>query len=1094
MFLKKSLQLLLVFLLPAFAMAQVTTSSIVGTVTTSSGAALEGASIKAIHTPSGTSYATFSRGGGNFTIPNMRVGGPYTLEISYVGFTSQKVEDITLRLGESFNIAISLKESQGDNAVVIVTSAKTKSSLKTGANTVISSKMIGEMPTISRSITDLTKLTPQANGNSFAGRDGRYNNLQVDGVNLNNNFGLSSDLAPGSGNPISMDALSEVSVNIAPFDVRQSGFTGAGINVITKSGTNKFHGTVYGLNRNQNDYGYKVNGSELSKTPSQNSIIGASVGGPIIKNKLFFFINAESEKSSIPGITYVASGSSNSGNPSSTTLADLKTVYNFVKNTYGYDLGAYDNFPNFDSKNRKLLAKLDWNINTANKLTLKYTDYKGNDVSPMNGSSVPQNGTIYVTGQSKGVSRLPNNRFGSSSMAFGNSNYQTNHIVQTGSLELNSRISNQLSNQFLATYTHVSDIRQPIGGKVFPTVDIFNGAGQNYISLGTDPFTNNNQLLNNILNFTDNITYYAGAHTITGGVSFEKQKVGNMFMGGSQGHYVFNSLNDFLTQQQPVYYGYTYSVVPGQKAVFSANLVMSQLGVYLQDEYKVNQNFKLTYGLRVDMPIYGAKPIDNPAIDALELPNADGKMIHYNTGAWPKNSPLFSPRVGFNWDVKGDGSLIVRGGTGIFSGRIPFVFLTNMPSNSGVYQNAVYLNSKAQLDAAGVTKFDPNIDAYDKSSAFPKQPQTTTPPKSFVVIDPNFKFPQVWRTNLGADKDLGNGFKATIDLMYTKDLKGVVMRNPNLKAPTAHFTGTDQRSYYDVSPLPTYYNNLGTPIVLENTSKGHSLAATAQISKSFSNGWFASVAYTYTAAKEVSPNPGSRATSAWQSIYNVNGPNSQVLGNSQYAVPSRIVGNLSYTLDKGIFNLPSTFSLYYEGTAQGKYSYVTNGSMVGDGNSNLIYIYKSGADVPFVATSSYTVAQQQAAYDQFVASSKYLSKHKGQYADRNAATTPWFNEVDVKFVQDLFVRRDAKGAPKNELQFTVDIFNFPNMLNSNWKNWGYKQMYSINNPLVYKGVDANGAPTFNMNTYNGALATDAYTTNKSLSSTYSMQLGLRFTF
>lgn len=1103
MLLRKALQLLVIMLLPATMMAQVTTSSISGKIVTASGAPLEGATIKAVHTPSGTVYNTISRENGLFDLQGLRVGGPYVLNVTYVGMVPQKVEDITLRLGETYDLKIDMQDASTDNTDVTVHAQVRKgSSLKTGASTIITTKQLSELPSISRSITDFTRLTPQANGNGFAGRDGRYNNLQVDGANLNNNFGLSSDLTPGGGSPISLDALDEVSVNIAPYDVRQSGFTGAGINVVTKSGTNDFHGTAYGFYRNQDFYGYKVDGQKLAKTPNKNTTFGASLGGPIIKNKLFFFMNFEKEKSSIPGITYVATGSQNAGNKSTTTLEDLKKVHDFVQDKYGYDVGSYDNFPNFESQNTKFLAKIDWNINNANKLTAKYTSYSGYDVSPLNGSSVPQNGKIIVDGQPNGVSRMPNNRFSANSMAFSNSNYRTNHIVQTGSLELNSRINNKWSNQFLATYTHVSDIREPEGGKVFPFVDIFDGKGQNFISFGTDPFTNNNELLNNILNFTDNITLYAGNHTFTGGVTYERQKVGNMFMGGSQGHYVYNSLDDFLNEKQPAYYGYTYSLVEGQPSVFSAELIMSQLGVYLQDEYKINPDFKLTYGLRMDMPIYGQKPIDNPAIDALSFPDKDGNMTHYNTGAWPENAPLFSPRIGFNWDVMGDRSLIVRGGTGVFSGRIPFVFLTNMPSNSGVYQNAVFLNNKKDLDAAGITKFNPDINAYANSPAFPKEAQTTAPPQSFVLIDKHFKFPEVWRTNLGADKRFGNGWTATADLMFTKDINAVVMRNPNLKAPTERYSGPDNRLYYPSGADMYYYptKEVGNaPIVLENTHKGYSFSATTQITKRV-GGFYGSLAYTFSKAKEVSPNPGSRAASAWQSIANVNGPNDQVLDNSQYAVPHRVVGNFSYTFNHGFSRrFPTTLSLFYQGSAQSMNSYVLNGSIVGDGNSELMYVYAKGSDINFKpytnkAGTTYSAEQQAAAYDAFVASSKYLSKHKGEYVSRYGAATPWFNELDFKLTQTLFSIESPSGSTLHQLQLSVDIFNLPNLISSKWANWGYRRKITSTNPLQFKLDNTTKEVYYNLSEYDGDLIKNATDVNYSSTSTWSLQLGLRYTF
>lgn len=1095
MFLKKSLQLFLMLLLPTMMFAQVTTSSITGTVVNPNGTGLEGASVTAVHTPSGSVYKTISRTGGLFDLQGLRIGGPYTLEVSYVGYNTQKVNDIQLLLGQPFDVIVDMDESAVDaGSEVVVTSVRTRTAaaVKTGAATIVTNAQITAMPTISRSIGDFTRLTPQANGNSFGGRDGRYNNLRVDGANLNNNFGLSNDLAPGGGSPISLDAFDEVSVSIAPFDVRQSGFTGAGIDVVTKSGTNNFHGSAYTYLRNQNSYGYKVNGTELTKTPNSNTIVGATLGGPIIKNTLFFFVSGEYEKSSRPGITFSPSGSSSVGNPSNTTVADLRKVYDFVKSKYGYDLGAYENFPNFDENNHKILAKLDWNINADHKLTLKYSDFKGYQVSPLNGSSVPQNGPINVTGQARGVTRLPNNRFSANSMAFGSSNYATNRIVRSGTLELNSRFSSRLTNQFLATYTKVSDIREPYGNEtVFPTVDIFNGAGQNFISLGTDPFTNNNQLINDIISFTDNLTYSLGRHTITGGITYEYQKIGNMFMGGSNGHYAFNTLDDFLNERAPAYYGYTYSLVDGKPAVFSAELKMAQLGVYLQDEYNITDKFKLTYGVRMDMPIYGENPLANPMIDALQFPDKDGNMTNFSSGNWPKNSPLFSPRAGFSWDALGDRSLIVRGGTGIFTGRIPFVFLTNMPSNSGMYQNSIALTTADAIAAAGITKFDPKPDAYANSPAFVKTAGTTVP-RDFVLIDPDFKFPQIWRTNLGADKRFGNGFVATVDLIYTKDINAVAMRNANLQAPTTQYTGADTRFYYPTGATK-YYNNVNTAILLENVKKGHAFSGTAQLSKTFESGFFGSIAYTFSVAKEVSPNPGSRATSAWQSIYNVNGPNDQVLDYSQYSVPHRIIANASYRIEHGIFNFPTTLSLFYEGANQNMISYTVNSSIVGDGNTALMYVYQSGADVPFVASSKYTVAQQQDAYDDFINNSKYLSSKRGQYVNRYAAPGAWYNQVDFRLLQDILVRRNDFGKVTRSLQFSLDIFNIGNMLNSKWKNWGYRQTTTLTDPLQFRGV-ANGTPTFNMREFGGALVTNPFVQNNSLSSTWSMQMGLKYTF
>ena len=1103
---KRILPLLFAALLAPFLMnAQVTTSSITGFVKSDIGGPLDGATVTAIHQPSGAKYVTLTQKDGNFTLPNTRIGGPFQLTVEYVGYAAQTINDINLSLGEPYIADVTL--SQTATVLSEITIAGVGPAIaKTGASTVFNSKQIATLPSISRSISDFTRLTPQANGNNFAGRDGRFNNLQVDGANLNNNFGLTTDPLPGGGaSPISIEAFDEISVNIAPYDVRQSGFTGAGLNVLTKSGTNTFHGSAYGYYRDQSFNGTKAGKVALTPTPSKNKIYGASLGGPIIKNKLFFFLNAEWENASQPNPnSFVPTGSTASGTTSASPKDSLDKFRDVLKTKYNYEAGEYDNRPNFVTKNRKLLAKINWNISNKHKLVLKYSDFKGSDQSPLNGSSVPNSGAGgFFVGSASSQARLPNNRNSVQSIAFSNSDYATDHIVQSATLELNSNFNSRVSNQLLLAYTHINDARNSPAG-IFPTIEIFDTTGnipgvtknRNYMSAGTDPFTRNNEIINNIATITDNFTYFAGRHTLTAGATYEYQKVGNAFMGGSESYYIYNSLNDFVTDAAPAFFSYTYSLVPGQPKVFSADLKIGQLGVYLQDEFNINPNFKLTYGIRGDVPTYLEQPIENPAISALQFPDKDGNMVNFSTGKWPKAKLLLSPRVGFRWKVPDEKGLTLRGGTGVFTGKIPFVFLTNMPSGSGVYQSGSVLNTPAQL--ADVT-FNPDPDAY--LSKFPST-ITATAPGSFTVIDPNFKFPQVFRTNLGIDKQLGNGFVATLDILYTKDLNAVKMRNANLIAPTATLVGEDKRNFYPSStPAAAKFVNPnlagtgrgGTAIVLENTKKGYSFSSTAQIAKSFSKGFYGSLAYTYTLATEVSPNPGSQATSAWQSIINRGTPNDVELYNSAYSSPHRVVGSLSYRFEYAN-HFASTISLYYEGANQARYSYIVGGDINGDGNnaSDLMYIYAKGSDVPFVA-STYTIAQQQAAYDQLIANTPYLKKHAGQYAERNSALTPWYNRVDARFLQDIFV---TTGKVKNTLQFSVDVINLPNLISS---DWGIRDLYTVNNPLTRIAVSATGQPTFTMadistSATTRALVTDPFRKNTSFSTTWSMQLGLRYIF
>lgn len=1099
--------LIAVLLTPFLIKAQVTTSNISGFVRSEGGEPIAGATITAVHLPSGTKYFTVTQKDGNFTIPNTRIGGPYSITAESIGFATQTIDGVTLRLGDTYNAQFSLSNKASVLSEITISATGRPTTIKTGLSTNINSRQLATLPSISRSITDFTRLTPQANGTSFAGMDSRFNNLQIDGANLNNNFGLSSDLMPGGGSsPISFETFDEVSVNIAPFDVRQSGFTGAGLNVTTKSGTNTFHGSVYGFYRNGSFNGKHAGKVDVTNPTQTNKLYGATLGGPIIKNKLFFFVNVEKENNQVPNaVTLIPTGSSATGNVSAAPKDSLDKFSQFLKTKYNYNTGVYDNRPNYATKNTKILGKIDWNISERHKLTLRYSNFKGTDQSPVNGSSVPNSGaggfTIYnpSTGVAvlKNQSRLPNNRNSEQSIAFSNSDYGFNHTVQSGTLELNSNFNPKWSNQLLLAYTHDQDTRFSPGG-MFPTIEIFNGdgtvpgvtQGRNYMSAGTDPFTRNNDVVNNIASFTDNVTHFLGKHTLVAGVTYEYQKVGNAFMGGSESLYMYNTLNDFITDAPPAYFSYTYSLVPGQNKVFSANLKVGQLGIYIQDEVNINPNFKLTYGIRGDVPTYLAQPIPNPAINALQFPNKDGEMMNYNTGHWPKSKLLLSPRAGFRWRVPDEKGLVIRGGLGIFTGKMPFVYLTNMPSGSGVYQNGVAVNDLATL---ATMTFNPDPDGYN--SMFP-QTVTAKAPGSFTLIDPNYKFPQIFRTNFAVEKQLGNGFSANIDLLYTKNINTVYMRNANLIAPAGNLTGLDNRPYYPSTQTGAskFVNpSVGSVIVLENYSKGYSFSATAQINKSFSKGFYGSIAYTYTVATELTSNPGSQATSVWQSLANVGTPNNLELYNSLYSIPHRVVAALSYRIEYAN-HMASTLSLFYQGSAQDKYNFLIGGDLNGDGNnaSDLMYIYAKGSDVPFVnfmqgSTIKYTVAQQQAAYDEFVANSPYLRHHKGQYAERNSALYPWYNRLDARFLQDFFVK---VGGQRHNLQFSVDVLNLLNMID---RDWGVTSLYTVRNPLTFKGI-VNGTPTYTLAEYKGDLVTKAFVKTASSSTTWGMQLGLKYFF
>lgn len=1093
---RKLIVLLCATVFTTISMAQVTNSSINGTVKTIDNKFLEGASITATHLPSGTLYSTVSKKGGAFTLLGLRTGGPYTIKITYVGLKNEVINDVFLSLGEPYTINSLLYDQAASLKEVSVSATKKKSlsDKSGGASTVINQNLLNSLPTISRSITDFTRLTPQSNGTNFAGRDGRYNNTSIDGANLNNNFGLSSDPLPGGGaSPISIDAIEEISVNIAPYDVRQSGFTGAGINAITKSGTNTLKGSIYSLYRNQ-DYNGKNVGSVTLPDPviSSNKIFGGTLGGALIKNKLFFFLSYESEERSAPGITFSPKGGSGNGNISNTNVDSLKKFSDYLKSKYGYETGAYDNFPNFLTKNTKFLAKIDWNISTSHKLTLKYSELINYNDQQLNGNSIPNNPNFTVTGRAGTINRLPNSRFGLNSMSFANSNFKFTDVVRTGSLELNSNFNSKFSNQFIATFSKIKSTRsidaRSNDGSYFPTIDIFNNNGQNYMSAGSDPFSPNNDVINDVFNITNNLTYFAGKHTFTFGINYENQRVGNMFMPGSGSYYAFNSLDDFINNRRPAAFSYTYSLVPGKETVYAAELKIGQLGLYLQDEYAVNNNFKLTYGLRVDKVMYPEAPLENPNITALSFPNKDGVATNYNTGAWPNQNKLyFSPRVGFKYNIPEE-NVVIRGGTGIFTGRIPFVYLTNMPTNSQMYQSGQVVTSATDLQNF---LFNPNPNAY--KSSFPTTPGVISNGVNIVLIDNNFKFPQVWRTNIAFDKKLGNGWTATFEALYTKDINTVIMRNANQKPTNAILAGPDNRPRYAATADRKIYSNIGTAVVLENNNKGNSGSLTFAISKNVSKGFSGGLAYTLSFANELTANPGSQASSTWIGNPTRNTQNDLELSTSAYVTPHRFIGNLTYKFEYAK-HFATTFSLFGELAKGNNYSYVYNGDVNNDGNSAADLMYITG-DVLFVNQAASginparTAGEQAAAWNEFINNTPYLRNNLNSYARRNEAYLPWVSRMDFRVVQDLYLN---VLNHKHTVQLTLDIFNVGNMIS---RSAGVRQIVTANNPLIFNSYDAaTGRPTFTLQQLNGQLVTKPWQNNLSFASTWSMQVGLRYIF
>lgn len=1078
------------------AYAQVTTSSMNGRVTDEKGEPVVGAAVVATHEPSGTVYGAIVNQNGQYTINGMRAGGPYKVEVSSVGYNSLLFKDVTLQLAETYNLSATLKEStEFLEQVVVIGTAKSKfSNERTGAATNIDNSQIAALPTVSRSITDVTRLSPYGgNGMSFAGADGRTANFTVDGANFNNNFGLSEKL-PGGGSPISIDAIEEMQVVISPFDVRQTNFIGGGVNAITKSGTNTFKGTAYVYHKNENLRGDAIGGEQITgaRAKDRTTTYGFTLGGPIVKNKLFFFVNYEYVNTPTIANRWRGSedGKADANNYiSRTKLSDLQKVSDFVKNKYGYDTGSYTNFP-ADERNQKILARIDWNINDKNHLAVRYNYTLNRGWNAPNKTSMD------------GGTRASGARTSQYSMSFANSMYAIDNSVHSVSLDLNSRITDNLSNQFLATFSKLDDTRST-GSSEFPFIDILDGSGQNYMALGYELFSWNNAVHNTIANVRDDLTWYLGNHKVTGGLRYEYQMADNAYMRNGTGYYRYSSLDDFLNGAAPEIVNLTYGY-NGEKNP-AARVRFSQASIYAQDEWSVRENFKLTYGVRFDGLFFNNKDVvtNNAILKLNYYPKAkDFKETHIDTGKWPGAQLAISPRVGFNWDVFNNKSLKVRGGTGLFSGRLPLVFFTNMPTNSGSVQYQAQINAKnaakkgfTMAEFAGGLVKDANGKVttnalYQKllGLGYPAnyKPEDGTVPSSISAVDSKFKMPQVWKTSLAVDYAIPTSFPFSVSVegIFNKTINGVMISDWSMKdaGSYAKFNGVDNRPIY-----PDSFRNGTSAFVLENTNKGYGYSASATVNMTPIPEVNIMAAYTHTASKEITSMPGSNAESAFTYVPTVAGPNYIDLHNAINVIPDRFIASVTHNDHCG-----NHFSLVYE-TWRGSsnYSYMLTNDMNGDSYAyDAVYIptdaqVKNG-DFRFVSDSD------RDRFMAFVHKDKYLSKHQGQYAEAYSVYSPWVHRVDFSYKHDFKVKA---GKTTNILQLGFDIKNLLNLFNSNWG------VMKILNPeigteariLKYEGADAEGYATFS--TPKGITGnTKTFTPNHAIGQCWYASIGIKYMF
>ncbi|MBI3720387.1 MAG: TonB-dependent receptor [Sphingobacteriales bacterium] len=1087
-----SLLLIFIFFGSLNVIGQITTGSITGIIKDSKGGELAGATVEAVHVPSGSVYRSVSTKNGRFNLPGLRVGGPYTVSITFVGLKKEEYKEIYVQLGEATKIDVVLVEEGKSLQEIVVTGSGRGRSLiskdRKGTSTNVNRRLLATLPTLSRNLTDFTKLTPQSNGTSFAGQDNRLINLTLDGSIFNNSFGLQPlNGSQTNSTPISLDAIEEIQINLSPYNLKDAGFTGASINAVTRSGTNTFHGIAFYNERNQNLVGTKAGlGGKTPLTIADFKVqqYGASFGGPIIKNKLFFFANFEAEKRVDPADLFKADDGTNTGKTNVTRVkkADLDGLRDFLVNKLGYDPGVYDGY-SFITRSYKTLLRLDWNINSKNKFNLRFNSLRGYREVPVSTSGT-------VSGSRR------DNLF---AMNFSNNNYEQNNDIYSVIGQLNTRLGNKLSNELTFGWTANRDYRN-VKGKLFPGVDIQDGSGASattYIAFGSEPFTPNNKLFTDTWQLSDNLTMYAGKHTISTGINFESFRYFNSFTPQIQGYYTFSSLADFYTSanayvanpnmaQNPVNvrrYTLNYSNLQGG-IPWNAVTRPTNIGAYVQDEVSVNDKLNFTYGIRFDVPFFAKTGFVNTEVDNLNFVDDNGSTIKLSTSQMPSAKLMVSPRFGYNYDAFGDKRTQIRGGFGFFAGRPPFVFISNQIGNNGVQSGNI------QTDNTKLYPFSPDVTRNVPTNIVPGTPAVSY---NVATTQKNFRFPQVFRTNIAVDQKLFWGIVGTAEFMFTQNISYYHYYNANFKPATTTFNGPDKRPKFAGSAAAQRINSKITDAtVLSSRPWGQNLSATVKIEKPLSKGLSWMVAYNFGRARDYE-SAATIASSSWTGIRSVNGNNLPDLAFSDNDIRHRVIGNINYR-----FEVAKTaalqFSLFVQSQNQGRVSYSYQGDMNGDGISgnDLMYIPKDQSEMNFEQFTSsgttFTVQQQKDAYEAYIQQDAYLKNHRGQYAARNGVLLPMLTRMDFSTALDLFRQ---VGKNRHTLQFRIDIFNVGNMIKH---NWGISDIVNTTNPVVFSKVDANNVPVFRMNRINNSINFTTYRKGTLINDVWQAQFGFRYIF
>lgn len=1095
----------------------VTTGAISGLVVDAQQQPVAGATVLAIHEPSGTSYEGVTRADGRFSIPGMRVGGPYTVTVAFTGggggvaFTPETQSDITVNLGVSTDLTFTVTPIAVQEEVTVIGQIDPVfSSSRTGAATAIMREEIGLLPTLAGRISDITRLTPQSvGGNQFAGNDNRMNNITVDGSSFNNSFGLGGQPGDRTGvAPISLEAIEQIQVNVAPFDVRQGSFIGAGVNTVTRSGTNQVNGSFYHRFRDQDWVGTEAAGQSVNVGTFKFRNTGGWASGPIFRNRWFAFGNYEDERDTRPLSTWRANqgGEPVGGGVTRVLARDLTALSSFLKSSFNYDTGPFDGIDD-ETPVKRFLIRSDYNINNSNKVNFRYSYL----------DSFTDVGLSSSTAALRGRSN-----FSSSFLSFQNSNYKILENIRSGIGEWNTVIGTTMANSFQSGYTYQDESRAS-RGSVFPLVDIFE-AGTAYTSFGFEPFTFQNELKYDTLQFQDNFTKFATNHSLTLGVYAEKYHSDNVFWSCCpQSGYSYNSLADFYADANGYLANPNRAVSPAPLGRFhlrwsnipNLDKPLQPLDVwysagYAQDEWRPRRNLTVTGGVRFDVSAFTNTAYQNAAADALTFRDEHGNPVRYETGRMPDTKVLWSPRLGLNWDVNGDQRTQVRGGTGLFSGRPAYVWVSNQLGNTGV------LIGERLVDNTTAFPFNPDPNRYKPASVSGGGASSY----ALNVTDPDFKFPQVWRTNVAVDRRLPWGVVGTTELLYAKDVNGIYYINANLPAAQGSFAGPDNRQRWVGAPcaatgqaggcVTRINNDPGNQVtvnyVLKNGNDGSSWSFAQSLSRTSAFGLSLRGAYSYGISKSL-VDPESTAATSYARVAHSGDPNNAGVSHSLWSPGHRVYALATFSRE--YFGLGATsISLFWEArhnyassTPSSRISYVFAGDMNNDTvNANdLIYVPRDRSEMNFVTFTqggrTFTADEQAAAFERFIEQDPYLRKRRGQYAERYGAVMPMLRRADLSIVQDVF--RNVGGA-RNGFQIRADIINVGNLLNSKW-GVGRQVVAAVNTNnqvqiLTNPGVDALGRATYRMAVVANELLARLYQSSAFTGDVYQFMLSLRYSF